>query len=38
LAEGAAADLILFELPGADGRGDLEELTVAAVVNRGELV
>jgi len=38
LAEGAAADLIQFELPGADGRGDLEELTVGAVVNRGELV
>jgi N-acetylglucosamine-6-phosphate deacetylase len=35
---GAVADLVLFQLPGADGTGPVGELTVTATIHGGRLV
>lgn len=38
LQAGGAANLVLFELPGADGAGELGELKVTATINGGAIV
>ena len=38
LVVGATADLVCFDLPGADGSGELGELTVRMTINRSEVV
>jgi N-acetylglucosamine-6-phosphate deacetylase len=38
LDEGLMADLVLFDLPGADGSGPVGDLTVRATLQAGELV
>lgn len=38
LSAGSRADLVLFDLPGADGRGPLGDFKVRATINAGQLV